>query len=207
MPAGREEIEKALGEGIHILEMAMPGQVINEDDGITLECIRMKKGDIDSSGRYRSVPVEGSEFNLKLDSVIASIGQRLRISDRFGLSTAEDGFIEVDNFTLATGKRGVFAGGDAVLGPSSVIEAIAHGRQAAKSIDIYLGGSGVIDEVLAAPEDDSSLEDTSDLPRQVSPIMPSTNRIKDFSQVELGYDREIAEAESHRCLQCDLEQY
>jgi NADPH-dependent glutamate synthase beta subunit-like oxidoreductase len=207
MPAGREEIEKALGEGIHILEMAMPGQVVNEDDGITLECIRMAKGDIDSSGRYRSVPIEGSEFTLKLDSVIASIGQRLRISDRFGLSTADDGFIEVDNFTLSTGKRGVFAGGDAVLGPSSVIEAIAHGRQAAKSIDIFLGGTGVIDEVLAAPEYNSSLGDPSELPRQVSPIMPSTNRIKDFSQVELGYDKEIAEAESRRCLRCDLEQY
>jgi NADH-quinone oxidoreductase subunit F len=207
MPAGREEIEKALGEGIHILEMAMPGQVINEDDGITLECIRMEKGGIDSSGRYRSVPVEGSEFTLKLDSVIASIGQRLRISDRFGLSTADDGFIEVNNFTLATGKRGVFAGGDAVLGPSSVIEAIAHGRQAAKSIDIYLGGTGVIDEALASPEDNSALGELSDLPRQVSPIMPSTNRIKDFSQVELGYDKEIAEAESLRCLRCDLEQY
>ena len=57
----------------------MPSQVINEDDGITLECIRMAKGDIDASGRHRSVAVEGSEFTLKLDSVIASIGQRLRI--------------------------------------------------------------------------------------------------------------------------------
>ncbi len=207
MPAGREEIEKAVAEGIHILEMAMPGQVINEDDGITLECIRMARGDIDSSGRYRSVPVEGGEFTIKLDSVIASIGQRLRISDRFGLDTAEDGFIAVDNFTLGTGKPGVFAGGDAVLGPSSVIEAIAHGRQAAKSIDIYLGGSGVIDEVLASPEDNSVLCDPSDLPRQVSPVMPAASRINNFSQVEMGYDKEIAEAEAGRCLRCDLEQY
>ncbi|MDD4924519.1 MAG: FAD-dependent oxidoreductase [Dehalococcoidales bacterium] len=207
MPAGREEIEKAVAEGIHILEMAMPGQVINEDDGITLECVRMARGDIDSSGRYRSLPVEGSEFTLKLDSVIASIGQRLRISDRFGLDTADDGFIAVDNFTLATGKPGVYAGGDAVLGPSSVIEAIAHGRQAAKSIDIFLGGKGVIDEALASSDDNSSLSDPSDLPRQVSPVLPAAARIQNFSQVELGYDKEIAEAEARRCLRCDLEQY
>jgi NADH-quinone oxidoreductase subunit F len=207
MPAGHEEIEKALAEGIHIMEMAMPGRVINEDDGITLECIRMARGDIDSSGRYRSVPVEGSEFTIKLDSVIASVGQRLRISDRFGLSTGDDGFIKVDNFTLATDKAGVFAGGDAVLGPSSVIEAIAHGRQAAKSIDIYLGGRGDIDETLASPEDNSSLPDPSGQPRQVSPVLSAGERIKDFSQVELGYDKEMAEKESRRCLRCDLEQY
>jgi NADH-quinone oxidoreductase subunit F len=207
MPAGCEEIEKALDEGIYIMEMAMPGRVINEDDGITLECIRMARGDIDSSGRYRSVPVEGSEFTIKLDSVIASIGQRLRISDRFSLSTGDDGFIQVDNFTLAAGKPGVFAGGDAVLGPSSVIEAIAHGRQAARSIDIYLGGSGNIDEVLASSEDNSSLSDPSDQPRQVSPVSPVLKRIKNFSQVELGYGKEMAEKESSRCLRCDLEQY
>jgi hypothetical protein len=88
-----------------------------------------------------------------------------------------------------------------------VIEAIAHGRQAAKSIDIYLGGTGVIDEVLASAEDNSAPGEPSDLPRQVSPILPATNRIKDFSQVELGYDKEIAEAEARRCLRCDLEQY
>ena len=207
MPAGREEIEKALAEGIHILEMTMPVQVINEDNGIALECIRMEKGDIDSSGRYRSVPVEGSEFTVELDSVIASIGQRLHIPDKFGLSTADDGFIAVDNFTLATHRKGVFAGGDAVLGPSSVIEAIAHGRQAAKSIDIYLGGAGVIDEVLASGEDDTISSDLSDLPRQVSAVMPAADRIKNFSQVELGYDKEIAEEEARRCLRCDLEEY
>ena len=65
----------------------------------------------------------------------------------------------------------------------------------------------MIDEALAAPDDNSSLGDPSDLPRQVSPIMPSINRIKDFSQVELGYDKEIAKEESRRCLRCDLEQY
>ncbi len=207
MPAGREEIDKAVAEGIHILEMVMPVQVINEDNGIALECVRMAKGDIDSSGRYRSVPVEGSEFTIELDSVIASIGQRLHIPDKFGLSTADDGFIAVDNFTLSTDRKGVFAGGDAVLGPSSVIEAIAHGRQAAKSIDIYLGGAGVIDVVLADTEDDTLLGDPSDLPRQVSAVMPAADRINNFTQVELGYDKEIAEAEARRCLRCDLEEY
>ncbi|MFA5629549.1 MAG: FAD-dependent oxidoreductase [Dehalococcoidales bacterium] len=205
MPAGLEEIEKALAEGINILEMTMPVQAVNGEDGVTLECIRMQKGDIDSSGRYRSVPMEGSEFSIELDSVIASVGQRLHIPDRFGLDTADDGFIGVDNFTLATDKPGVYAGGDAVLGPSSVIEAISQGRQAAKSIDIYLGGSGIIDETLAIPEDIDFLEDPSELPRQVSPVLPASERIKSFSQVELGYDREIAEEEARRCLRCDLE--
>jgi NADH-quinone oxidoreductase subunit F len=207
MPAGYEEIEKAIAEGVRICELAMPGRVINEDNGITLECIRMAKGDIDSSGRPRSVPIEESEFTLKLDSVIASIGQRLRISDRFDLPTGESDFIKVDMLTLTTPKPGVFAGGDAVLGPSSVIEAIAHGRQAAKSIDIYLGGNGNIDEVLASPEEDvSSLAEPSDQLRQKSPVLPVEKRLCGFSQVELGFNKEMAEEEARRCLRCDLEQ-
>ncbi len=207
MPAGLEEVEEAVAEGIKICELAMPAKVINEDGGIMLECIRMAPGDIDTSGRRRSVPIEGSEFIMRLDNVIASIGQRLRISDRFDLPTGDGEFIQVNNLTLSTSKKGVFAGGDAVLGPSSVIEAIAHGRQAAKSIDIYLGGSGNIDEVLASSKDDiNSAFEPLDCPRHKSPVLPVEKRLDGFATVELGYDKEMAEKEAGRCLRCDLKQ-
>jgi NADPH-dependent glutamate synthase beta subunit-like oxidoreductase len=208
MPAGIEEVDEAVAEGIDICELAMPGRVINEDNGITLECVRMSPGGIDSSGRRRSVPVEGSEFIKELDNGIASIGQRLRISDRFYLPTGDSDFIKVDKMTLATPKPGVFAGGDAVLGPSSVIEAIAHGRQAAKSIDMYLGGSGDIGRSAGVLRRRYFLSlRIIGRARQKSPVLPLEERLNGFSQVELGFDREAAIEEAGRCLRCDLEQY
>ncbi len=207
MPAGSEEIEEAESEGIDIMVLAAPVRVIHENEYLTLECIRMRPGDIDSSGRRRPQPVEGSEFNLKFNNVIASIGQRLMVSDQFDLPIDNGDLIKVDPDTLATSKKGVFAGGDAVLGPASVIEAIAHGRQAAVSIDKYLGGSGNIDEKLAPPECEiAPLEEAGEQYRPQAPSLPVKQRICSFDQVELGYDEAMAVEEAGRCLRCDLEE-
>jgi len=207
MPAGFEEIEEAESEGINIIEMAAPTRIIHENGCFTLECIRMQPGDVDSSGRRRPQPIEGSEFTLNFNNIIASIGQRLMVSDQFDLPTGKGNFIEADPDTLATPREGVFAGGDAVLGPASVIEAIAHGRQAAISIDLYLGGSGDIDEKLAPPEGDvAPLEEADEKYRPQSPTLPIEQRLCGFEQVELGYDKEMAVEEAGRCLRCDLEE-
>jgi len=207
MPAGTEEIEEAIAEGINILELAVPRKVVHENGDFALVCIRMKPGVIDRSGRRRPEPVAGSEFTLKFDNIIASIGQRLMVSDQFDLPMGKSDFIKVDRDTLATPKEGIFAGGDAVTGPASVIEAIAHGRQAAVSIDKYLGGRGNIDEVLSSPEKEvAPLEEAEEKRRPQASTLPLKQRLGSFAQVELGYSEKMAVEEAGRCLRCDLEE-
>jgi NADH-quinone oxidoreductase subunit F len=102
----------------------------------------------------------------------------------------------------------VFAGGDAVLGPASVIEAMAHGRAAAREIDRYLGGSGSIDEQFAPAEVLSELPplpvETGERFRPAMPNLDALARIRSFTEVELGYSRQDAIEEASRCLRCDL---
>jgi NADH-quinone oxidoreductase subunit F len=207
MPAGADEIEEALAEGVRLVELAAPVRVLQENDAFKLECIRMKPGAVDGSGRRKPEPVAGSEFTLEVDSVIASVGQRLEVSDCFGLPCDKNDFIKADTYTLETDRKGVFAGGDAVSGPSSVIEAISHGRQAAISIDKYLGGSGNIDEVLASEEEKTpAVEEEGERRRLPAPALPVEERLAGFGQVELAYDEETALWEASRCLRCDLEE-
>ncbi len=206
MPAGSEEIDEALAEGVILNELTIPARIIHENHCLTLECIHMKPGEIDASGRRRPEPIEGSEFTLKFDNIIAAIGQRLMVSDQFDVPTGKRDVIQVDPDTLATLRKGVFAGGDAVTGPASVIEAIAHGRQAATSIDRCLGGQGDIDEILAPTEGEvAPLEETGERWRPQAPTLPLKQRLSGFDQVELGYSEEMAIEEAGRCLRCDLE--
>ena len=207
MPANPEEIEEALAEGIQLYVLAAPSRIISRNSHVELEAIRMELGAIDSSGRRRPEPIKDSEFTMDFDTIIAAIGQRPEIPRQFDLVIGRGNAIEIDTDTLATSREGVFAGGDAVTGPASVIEAIAAGRQAAISIDKYLGGSGVIDEVLAPPEETlGALEEAEEKQRPPMPTLPVKQRIRDFSQVELGYSDEAAIEEALRCLRCDLEE-
>jgi len=207
MPASPEEIEDALAEGVHIHYLLAPSRIISQDGRVDLECIRMKLGAIDSSGRRRPEPIQGSEFTRSYDTIIAAIGQRPEIPERFKLEIGRGNLIQVDPDTLATSRRGVFAGGDAVSGPASVIEAIAAGRQAAVSIDQYLGGDGDIEETLAPPEEElPPLEEAEEKRRPKMPTLPIAQRLGGFGQVELGYTEEMAIEEAQRCLRCDLEE-
>ena len=207
MPASPDEIDEALTEGVQIDFLAAPSRIISHDSKVQLECIRMELGAMDASGRRRPEPVKGSEFTMGFDTIIAAIGQRPEIPAQFDLATGRGNIIEVDSDTLATSREGVFAGGDVVSGPASVIEAIAAGRQAAVSIDKYLDGSGNIDETLAPPEGEvTSLEEAEEKRRPEMPTLPVEQRLGGFSQVELGYSDEMAIEEAMRCLRCDLEE-
>jgi len=207
MPASPEEIEEALSEGVQIHFLVAPSRIISQDGRVELGCIRMELGEMDASGRRRPEPIKGSEFIMNFDTIIAAIGQRPDIPDQFNLALGRGSIIEVDSDTLATSREGVFAGGDAVSGPASVIEAIAAGRQAAISIDKYLGGSGDIDEVLAPLEEAGTpLEEAEEKRRPEMPTLPVEQRLSDFSQVELGYSDQMAIEEAMRCLRCDLEE-
>jgi NADH-quinone oxidoreductase subunit F len=207
MPATPEEVEEALAEGVQINFLSVPSRIISQNGRVELESIRMELGEMDTSGRRRPEPIKGSEFAMSFDTVIAAIGQRPEIPAKFGLPIGRGNTIQVDSDTLATTREGVFAGGDVVTGPASVIEAIAAGRQTAISIDKYLGGQGNIDETLASPEGEiAPLEEAEEKWRSQMPILPVEQRINDFSQVELGYSEEMAGEEAERCLRCDLEE-
>jgi len=208
MPASPEEIEGALVEGVNIHFLAAPSSIISQNGELQLECIRMKLGAVDASGRQRPEPIKGSEFTMGFDTIIAAIGQRPQVPASFGLPTGRGNTIQVDPDTLATGKEGIFAGGDAVSGPATVIEAIAAGRQAAISIDKYLGGKGIIDETLAPPEGEvAPVEEVEEEKRRPPiPTLPLEQRLSSFANVELGLSEGAAIEEANRCLKCDLEE-
>jgi NADPH-dependent glutamate synthase beta subunit-like oxidoreductase len=207
MPASAEEIEGAIAEGVEIRFLAAPSRIVSRNGKLRLECVGMRLGAVDASGRPSPEPVEGSEFALDLDTVIAAVGQRPEIPGQFNLSLSRGNTIQVDLDTLATSMEGVFAGGDVVSGPASVIEAIAGGRQAAISIDKYLGGRGEIEETLAPPEGAvEPLKEAEEEQRVEVSTLPVAERIKGFSQVELGLSEDMAIKEAKRCLRCDLEE-
>jgi len=138
MLANPSEVDEALLEGIEILFLVSTKRIFRKNGKLMLECIRTKLGEIDDTGRKRPEPVLGSEFSFEVDMVISAIGELPEIPGQFELSLTKMGTIKVDFETLATEREGVFAGGYAITGPSSVIDAIAMGRKAASSIDKYL---------------------------------------------------------------------
>ena len=207
MPAAVEEIEEALEEGIKIEFLVNP-QKITPADKLQVECIRMKLGKPDDSGRRRPVPIEGSEFILELDRLIIAIGQRSTIPKEFAVEQDRRGFVNSDERTTETSKKGVFAAGDVSSGPASVIKAIAGGRNAAASIDQYLGGDGQIDQKYIPDEENSPWigrrENFAYKNRAKMETRPGDERKKDFDQVELGFDEETALKEAARCMRCQL---
>ncbi|MFP3975703.1 MAG: FAD-dependent oxidoreductase, partial [Dehalococcoidia bacterium] len=140
MPAVKEEIEKAKEEGIAFEFFTQPGEAQEKDGGVLLQCVKMRPGPLDDTGRPRPVPVEGSEFTAGFDAVIKAIGEEPDTSSVPGEFLDENGRLGLASSTYSLGKN-LFAGGDFVTGPATVVEAIAAGRDAASSMDRYLGGA------------------------------------------------------------------
>ncbi len=209
MPAASEEVMEALHEGVEILFLVAPNEIRTRSDGkLQLECTRMKLGEPDASGRPRPEPMPGSEFITVLDNVISSIGQITDIPKSFSLDIGRGNVIKVDSKTMETSRKGVFAGGDIVTGPASVIGAIAHGRLAANNMDKYLGGDGIIDEVLATQiQPDPLFGQGLDFINEHIAKMPCINdkeRLSGFTEVELGYEEKTAVEEAKRCFRCEM---
>ncbi len=144
LPARKEEVHHAVEEGIEFLTLRNPTAVIGDDEGRVkaLECIEMKLGEPDESGRRRPEAVEGSAFELECDTVIMALGTSpnpLLRSTTPGLDTDRRGCLLVDENEMTT-KEGVFAGGDTVTGAATVILAMGAGKKAAQSIDAYIKG-------------------------------------------------------------------
>jgi formate dehydrogenase (NADP+) beta subunit len=208
MPALKEEVEEALEEGVKIEFLMAPHKIYAKSDKIRLECLRMQLGEPDSSGRKSPLPVEGSELVFDFDRIVMAIGQNASIPGSFKLQLDRKGFIAVNEEDLSCSKAGIFAAGDVTLGPTSVIEAIQSGRQAATAIDKYLGASGDIDQKYIDEEDDPGYlgrdEDFAYRKRAVVENLAVKKRLKGFSQVEQAFSKKIAVEEAKRCLRCQL---
>jgi formate dehydrogenase beta subunit len=207
MPASPEEVEAALEENIKIKFLTGHLKVRQEGGHLVMNCNCNELGEPDASGRRRPVPIKGSEFDEEYDVIIGAIGQRPDIPADFKVKTGRGDTIQADAATLATSRKGVWAGGDAVTGPDSVIRAIAAGRKAAISIDKYLGGTGVIDEELTADRKIGlcaglTAEDFPEQARVKMPSLPPEQVVASFTEVETGLPEEGAVAEGKRCFQC-----
>ena len=208
MPASAWEVEDAEEEGIGFHFLANPIRILGRDGNVVgMECVRMELGEPDASGRRRPIPIAGSEFVLDVDMVIPAIGQRpdLEFVNDGGLSITRWETLAADPDTLATGVPGVFAGGDAVSGPATAIEAIAAGKQAAASIHRYLQGeelTGPAEGLPAVPFDQVDLRRAQKQARATMPKLAHGEHVSDFSEVELGFGQEQAVAEALRCLNC-----
>jgi len=208
MPAYEHEIEDAIDEGVEMQYLVNPVRIIPKKDKIHVECVKMELGEPDASGRRRPVPIKGSEFILKIDRLIMAIGQQCDVPENFGVDLSKRGRVIVDDETLKTSEKGVYAGGDLVSGPASVIEAIQMGRVAASSIDMYLGGSGEIDQNLTEHDEVSPYlgreENFADRKRVELRKKPVKERFPGFTKVECCMSKDEAVKEAERCLRCQL---
>jgi NADH-quinone oxidoreductase subunit F len=206
MPAQPKEIAEAMHEGVKMHFLAGPKQILGARKVKGLECYQMELKEFDRSGRRRPVQVGDADFTLDVDTVIVAIGQSVEVApSESPLKVDRWGQIEVDPRTLATNIPGVYAGGDAVTGPSTVIEAIAQGLKAARMIDQQV--RGVPAEPVVLQDERGPLTDDEEViekPRVIMPEMKVCDRVTCFAEVELGYSPEAAREEANRCLKCHL---
>jgi glutamate synthase (NADPH/NADH) small chain len=143
MPASMVEINHVEEEGVNLIFLAAPVRILSEDGQLTgIECVRMQLGEPDRSGRRRPVPMEGSEFLLEADALIAAVGQKvIPVHDEtVPVAITSRGTYVVDPVTLQTSVEWIFAGGDTVLGPQTVAKAVCQGLDAAESMHRYMQG-------------------------------------------------------------------
>ena len=215
MPADVEEIHAAKEEGIHFHFLSQPVRVISEKGQVTgMEFVEMELGEMDSSGRRGVTPKPGSEFIIDADNAVVAIGQEVDAS-----FLSEDDGMELDRWEslktddhLATTRKGVFAGGDCVLGPATLIQAMAQGEKAARSIDEYLTYgrpqfdsdqrmSQIVNCVRKYADDDVIQPVKHQYRVRVEELEPE-KRKEIFEEVEKAITVEEAFREADRCLRC-----
>ena len=210
MPAREEECEGCVEEGVNIRYLLAPKRIEAGTNGsrLAVTYVRMQLGEPDASGRRRPMEVPGSEFQEGVDLVIAAIGQHPKKFAGFGVQTDAKGRVTVREDSLLTSRPGVYAGGDCVLGPSTLIESVAHGRLAASAMDRQLGGDGNIEEKLLddgwVTDPRIGREDGFNRRRKIHPIMLEPARRTGWDEVERGFADADARAEGARCLKCNL---
>jgi len=176
-----------------------------------VELVRQQLGKFDASGRRQPAPIPGSEFIVDVDVLIPAIGQEPDLFWLDGDSTIETGrsatFVVSEG--LATTRRGVFAAGDAVLGPATVIQAVAQGNQVADEVDHYLR-TGRVEKVVVRPGYEV-IEQLFDMEQYYKAVRPRVRELTvgerrgNFNEVELPFDERVIQEECKRCIRCDLE--
>ena len=210
MPALPHEIEAAKEEGIKFHFLVTPKQIFGERGKIkSVECLRMRLGEPDSSGRRRPVPIQGTEHTYEVDTVIPAIGQLPETSCLPSILLDERGrAIWADTLTLETKVPGVFAGGDVVTGPASIVEAIGGGKRAAVSIDRYMNDKdlwvGREEEIEETTWVKDWQEITKKPERYSAPHMDIGRQKVSFEEADelLAKTKETAMFEARRCLEC-----
>jgi len=214
MPADEEEVEQAEEEGIKLSFLAIPVEITGEDGRVqALKCLRAELVEIEGSTRMSPVPVMGSEYFMDIDAIIPAIGQQIdhqclvELSD---LKWTRRNTIGVNMASMATNIDGIFALGDAVTGPATVIEAIGGGKKAADSIDRYF--SGIPQRETPPVPVRRARVDWLDVPASTKMVLKRPEmdllsidcRRTMFQQVELGYSENQVREEARRCLRCDI---
>ena len=219
MPADPVEIREAEEEGVIFDFLRHPQEVILDENGLAkgVKLIKMELGEPDSSGRRSPVPVEGYEYIMELDAIVTAIGQKVDsdiVSYFSGMNTDKKGRILIEEDSMLTSVDGVFAGGDCVLGPSTVVESIATGRNAAEAIIRYLT-DGVVsgkpfeffinkeDFRPVTPEDFAGEEKKS--AQKLKHISPDVRK-KNFDAYEFTLTEEQVKQEAMRCMQCGCQE-
>jgi len=208
IPAIPSEVEDAMKEGVKLMLLTSPMElIVNKGKLSGVRCIKMRLGEPDASGRRRPAPIPNSEFTMAVNNLIIAVGQS---ADQKGVQTEVEcskwGNAVADPITLATKTPGVFAGGDIVLGPNTVVKAVGHGNQAAISIDRYIRGMDLMEGRAKDRHRVQSYEvDKEGVPLDTRAAMPKQgvdSRVRDFDEVELGFNEDRAREEAERCLGC-----
>lgn len=210
MQAMNKEIKEGLQEGVIIEDLTVPVEIIGDDEGKVkaVKLVKMGLGEFDKSARRKPVPIQGSEYEEEFDSVIVAIGMTQdvdRLVAQTGLEVDRYRRVKADWQTLETSIEGVFAGGDCVKGPDTVVGAVGDGRKAALSIDRYLGGNK--EEELKERRIERNyyqLVIEEEKERIKLDYLPPEQRRCTFNEVELCPGREKAVQEASRCLRCDV---
>ncbi len=211
MPAYKEEVEAAEEEGAIFHFLTNPTRLLGDGHLSGVECARHTLGKFDRSSRRRPVPIVDSEFVIDLDVLIPAIGQEPDLScleGEEGIETRRDLTFAV-NEALGTSRPGVFAAGDAVSGPATVVEAVAQGNAVARAVDHYLR-TGEMEKIVTLPgyevvEQPFNLDDYAEARRPERPELSVEERRGNFREVEQGMEEHPVQEECKRCLRCDLE--
>ncbi len=200
MPAYDEEIDASIDEGIEFLFLISPRLIFQRDDGLHASFQKMRLGAEDEKGRRSPEPIPGEFIEMIFDHIFTAIGQKIETA--LGLEIVDNGVFKI-NPDYSTPREGIFAGGDNVSGPASVVEAVQAGRKAAISIDIYLGGPGELPsygiDIDRAPKAAKDIR----TPQRKAPCLKIESR-RGFDEIEQGYAENAAIAQAHRCARCDL---
>ena len=201
MPAFSEEIKAAEEEGVEINCLVSPYKILGEKGRAkSIVCQKMKLRGFGRDGRKKPIPIQGSEFVVHMDTLVVAVGQRV------------DDFLKeiIKDINLKNNRSQLFAGGDFINGPSTVIKAIAAGQQAAKEIDKAIRNKN------GEPPYNYPFEEKIEIPLIIDeeikekaqskmPQLKIYQRINNFKEVELGFTRKNAVDEAERCLRCDAE--